>query len=61
MITKITPTHPACYGVCCQLHARCARYAAVEGSVATTVLDTCDPGDGSRPQFVEVNGSEVAA
>lgn len=33
----------ACYGVCCPRHSRCARYAAVEGSADTPVIDNCGP------------------
>lgn len=57
-ITQATP----CFGVCCPQHSQCQRYAAVEGHSGIHVLDTCDPGDGTRPQFTEISNerSEVA-
>lgn len=55
MTTNIIPIASelrACYGVCCDLHARCARYAAVNGSRQLDPLGTCMTNDG-YPKFVE--------
>lgn len=49
-ISERTP----CFGICCPQHQSCQRYAAVEGHDELAVLDTCDPGDGTRPQFKPV-------
>lgn len=50
----ITETVPACYGVACPEHARCKRYAAVEGGDALHYIATCDDGGGERPLFVPI-------
>lgn len=42
----------ACFGVCCELHAECARYQAIEA--AGPRIGTCATRDGRRPMFVEV-------
>jgi len=39
---------PACYGVCCGRHGRCARYEAVEGSPVDAIA-YCGKG---YPMFV---------
>jgi len=46
------PELRACYGVCCDLHGRCARYAAVNGSRQLDPLGTCIT-DAGYPLFVE--------
>lgn len=53
-IVPITAERPACFGVCCDLHARCARYAAVERAAGdpNTIATCADRGD--RPLFVEI-------
>ncbi|MFN3303146.1 MAG: hypothetical protein ACK44A_05430 [Roseateles sp.] len=56
-VTKITSSTP-CFGICCPQHAQCQRYAAVEGHNALHVLDTCDPGDGTRPQFRAIRNEQ---
>jgi hypothetical protein len=60
-ITRITSSTP-CFGVCCPQHGQCQRYAAVEGHSGHHVMDTCDPGDGSRPWFKAMSNerSEVS-
>lgn len=52
-ITQQTP----CFGICCPQHGQCQRYAAVDGNDELAVLDTCDPGDGTRPQFKQVEAA----
>ena len=50
---------PACYGVCCPLHGRCARYTAVDGAVGTIkIIGTCatDTNSYARPLFVQATG-----
>lgn len=59
-IVPITPERPACYGVCCNLHGRCARYAAVEGKTDPNVIATCANGAGERPLFIERETEETA-
>lgn len=58
-IVPITPERPACYGVCCNLHGRCARYAAVEAAIDQPIA-TCADGAGERPLFVELTTEEAA-
>ena len=49
-----TNTYPACLGIACPLHARCARYAAVHGSEADpNTMGTCLSGT-AYPEFVEL-------
>ncbi len=55
-IHHITPTTPACHGVCCPLRAECARYASAEGCPPVTIA-TCDE-EGARPLFVALVDSE---
>lgn len=51
---RITPSTPACYGVCCSQHARCSRYAAVEHSDGNTVtIASCSTGGDEFPLFIE--------
>lgn len=59
-VQRINDTTP-CFGVCCPQHAECRRYAAVENHDSLSVLDTCDPGDGTRPQFRPVQAPEEQA
>lgn len=60
-IVPITPERPACFGVCCNLHGRCARYAAVEGRHHDTApIVTCLDGAGEHPLFVELETEEAA-
>lgn len=42
----------ACFGVCCELHAECARYQAIEA--AGPRIGTCATSDKRRPLFVGV-------
>ena len=51
------PNNPSCLGICCPVHAECARYVAAEGTPPTTI-PTCERIDGSRPLFVAVVESE---
>lgn len=51
-IRPITPSSPACYGVCCERHHECARYAAVETAGPDDTVATCQDGAGARPWFV---------
>lgn len=44
---------PACYGVCCHLHARCKRYGAVEQAAGENTMPTCQTEDDEFPYFVE--------
>jgi hypothetical protein len=57
-ITPIVPELRACYGVCCDLHARCARYAAVNGSRQVEPMGTCVT-DAGYPEFIERLHPEV--
>lgn len=51
-IIPITPTTPACYGMCCPLHPDCQRYAAVEGTHVIEPMVSClDKGE--YPMFVK--------
>ena len=48
-----TDTYPACHGIACPLHSRCARWHAVQGSQADpNTMGTCLEGEGF-PEFVE--------
>jgi hypothetical protein len=52
--TPIAAPEPACFGVVCPFHSRCARYAAVSLSEANPdTLVTCLEGE-SFPLFVEL-------
>lgn len=44
---------PACLGIMCELHHRCARYAAVEDGIEGKRIGTCED-EGARPLFVPV-------
>ncbi len=49
----ITPAQPACFGVCCPVHGRCTRYAAVDGAPASLpIIATCER-DAERPLFID--------
>ena len=60
-ITKITPTTPNCYGVCCPPHGRCDRYHAVDGAVDSprTIATCLDMVTGERPLFIERSAQAV--
>lgn len=59
-IQPITETTPACFGVCCPVHGKCARYQAAEGAQGATAIATCDDnGDGSRPLFRQAEEVEA--
>ena len=55
-ITPITDKIPACFGVCCERHAQCARYQAVEGAALSSAhIGYCEPDErGERPLFVPI-------
>lgn len=55
-IQPITEKTPLCYGVLCELHARCSRYLGVERMPAgAIVIGTCaTPPAVERPLFVQV-------
>lgn len=53
-IHPITDTTPACYGVACEVHHRCARYAAVDGMAAHHTAIACCSVDSRRPLFIEI-------
>ena len=61
MITILFPPPvPACFGVVCPFHSRCARYEAVIFSEADpATLVTCLEGE-SFPLFVELGTMEEA-
>lgn len=59
-ISPITDTVPACYGICCERRAECARYAAVEVTIEPLTIATCDSGRGQRPRFVALHAAEAA-
>jgi hypothetical protein len=51
-IMPITDKTPACYGTCCPVHQRCARYAAVDGMRSSFVIATCSTDGDDRPLFL---------
>ena len=52
-------TLPACFGVTCQAHGECARYAAVNRSQADAgTMATCQRGT-TFPLFVKIDREEV--
>ena len=54
-VAAITPTHPACYGVCCPKHGQCVRYEAVEAMTSSQLaIATCETQCGARPLFLHV-------
>jgi hypothetical protein len=61
MTLPIRPLTPACFGVTCPAHSRCARYAAVNHSEPdrATML-TCRK-DGHFPMFVAIAPAKPAA
>lgn len=56
-----TPTYPACHGIACHLHNRCARYTAVEavGPSDPNTLGTCIE-NGDFPEFSEIETIPLA-
>ncbi len=59
--TRIATQEPACFGVVCPFHSRCARYAAVSLTEADpNTLVTCLTGD-DLPLFVELRTVEAVA
>ena len=55
MVTAvITDSVPLCFGTCCEQHAQCRRYTAVEGSDALHYIATCEDGSGERPLFIPI-------
>lgn len=59
-ITKPTNETPACYGIGCERHATCQRYAMVEDTCWSETIGTCDHhGDGARPLFLVMRREEV--
>lgn len=57
--TSNTPQEPACFGIVCPLHGRCARYEAVNLSQADPhTLGTCRTGQ-SYPLFLEIERREA--
>jgi hypothetical protein len=53
-VMPITPTSPACFGTCCPIHARCARYQAVDGTRTVFFIATCSTDGDKRPLFLSV-------
>jgi hypothetical protein len=53
-VMPITDKTPGCFGTCCPVHARCARYAAVDGMRHGFVIATCSTGGDDRPLFLAV-------
>jgi len=50
----------ACFGVACLHHHRCARYAAVVDSEASsTTMGTCLTGAAAYPRFVAIRSSDA--
>jgi hypothetical protein len=59
--SPIHPLAPACFGVGCPSHGRCARYAAVVHSEADpATLLTCRK-DGRFPMFVPIAAAQRVA
>lgn len=60
-LARKTPTYPACHGIACHLHNRCARYAAIEavGPDDPNTLGTCLNGEGF-PEFSEIEPVAIA-
>jgi hypothetical protein len=58
-ITTITADRPTCFGVCCPLHGRCARYDAVNDSQENFRIAMCGNGDGEHPLFIELTDKEA--
>ena len=58
-IHPITTKAPACFGVCCPDHGKCARYAAVNGAPASLPrIGFCETGeDGARVLFLAIEGA----
>ena len=51
--SRTPPLAPACFGVCCDKHHKCARYAAVNGApMAMRFIGTCDETRKTRPGYV---------
>jgi hypothetical protein len=62
MVTAvITESVPACFGIACEQHAQCKRYAAVEHRDALHFIATCDEmGTGERPLFIPIKSEAIA-
>jgi hypothetical protein len=57
-IIPVSDRVPACLGIMCELHHRCARYAAVEDGIEGSRIGTCEH-EGARPLFVPVRVARV--
>lgn len=59
-VQQKTDTYPACHGIACAHHARCARWQAVQGSEADpNTMGTCVTNDG-YPEFIEIKRSPLS-
>jgi hypothetical protein len=56
-VVPITPTEPNCFGTCCPVHARCARYLSVDGMRHGFVIATCTTDGDDRPLFLALEPS----
>jgi len=57
-VRPITPTTPACFGVCCPKHGQCTRYEAVNGPEGANAIATCDDAGGNEwPLFVRIRAN----
>jgi len=56
-VMRITDETPKCYGICCNLHQRCARYSAVDGMRHGFVIATCTTDGDDRPLFLALEPS----
>ena len=53
MTRPVEASEQPCYGMCCPMHGRCARYHAVEGMASHHVaIISCATPDGQRPRFI---------
>ncbi|RQO58005.1 hypothetical protein DBR47_14530 [Paucibacter sp. KBW04] len=52
MITPIDKAQHACYGIMCDRHSTCLRYAMVEQTSTDHTIATCDNGLGDKPLFL---------
>jgi hypothetical protein len=58
-IQPITPTNPACFGVCCTHHLDCERYARIESEPSAERIATCDDrAEGEYPLLVKRQPAE---
>ena len=61
-LRPITATDPACFGVCCPQHGRCARYSAIDGLEGDSQpIATCEDGAGERPLFRAIGAAQADA